>query len=97
MFVRSQNRRTLINLEYSSLYINRNNLIFATQFGEPIHIGTYSTEEKALKVLDMIVKRTQSCTKLIKTIRPATLHAFEPYESISEVVIQMPQDDEVKV
>ena len=62
MFIRSQDKKSLINLDnVTQIYINDCNIVsvdfnndVADEYGGYIDVGEYSTEEKALKVLDMM-------------------------------------------
>lgn len=82
MFIRSQNRDVLLNVNdicFNKLNIH-SEIIYQFRcygYGDDYYIlGEYSTEEKALKVLDMIQKYV----------------VFNSYE-----VFLIPQDDEVEV
>lgn len=56
MLIRSQNKRILINMNnVSSIEVGDNELRIFADDGETIYdLGSYSTREKAMKVLDMI-------------------------------------------
>lgn len=82
MFIRSQNRDVLVNVNdicFNKLNIH-SEIIYQFRcygYGDYYYIlGEYSTKEKALKVLDEIQKRT---------------------EYLYPKAFQMPQDDEVEV
>lgn len=58
MLIRSQNKKCIINLNNVDTLEYRENKIVYYNGGEETKgtLGTYSTEEKAIKVLDMIQK-----------------------------------------
>lgn len=72
------------------------NIFFCDQSRE-IQIGTYSTEEKAIKVLDMIQKEYGG--HYYGEGGPLTTmnHYVEPFAFIPPKVFQMPSDEEVEV
>ena len=83
IWIRSQNGKTLTNT--GEIYIGRSSKSWDIRTGRGFNLGHYSTEEKALKVLDMI------CEK----IKIAEFNV-EPVFYVVNQVFQMPQDDEVK-
>lgn len=92
MIIRSQNKRittTDLNLHIESIEVGKENIkrvfIKSEKMGT---IGVYSTEEKAIKVLDMI------CEKYKEPIVRAN---YTDNESLiyANSVFQMPQDSEV--
>ena len=98
MWIRSQNKETLINcnvIEYNDFYVE-NAIVATSETISRTIVGKYSTKEKALKVLDMIQQQINTCVEQKQTIRPATINSFEPYESKSHIVFVMPQDNEVQ-
>ena len=58
MLIRSQDKRILINMNnVSSIEVGDNELRIFAYDGEAIYyLGSYSTKEKSMKVLDMIQK-----------------------------------------
>lgn len=99
MIIRSQDKKRIINFnQVSDLVISKNRvdeyeiLVCYPYFAESdcgySAIATYSTEEKAIKVLDMI------CEKYKEPIVRAN---YTDEESLiySNSVLQMPQDSEV--
>lgn len=55
IWIRSQDKKILANVITAGVDVGRNIFAFINNDkAEPIVIGTYSTEEKALKVLDAI-------------------------------------------
>ena len=87
MWIRSQDKYLLININYVS--VDENNRIW----GDSACLGEYSTEEKAKKVLDEIQDAIEDTGFYrIDNIGHGT-YAF----SKGVQVYQMPQDDEVEV
>lgn len=82
MFIRSQNRKVLVNVNDICFYeVNKYSEIICQfrcyGYGDNYYIlGQYSTKEKAFKVLDEIQKRT---------------------EYLCHKAFQMPQDEDVEV
>lgn len=87
MLIRSQDKKSLYNLNTNKgIWINsaRTKLIIVGEgFGE---LGNYSTEAKAIKVLDMIQKNYENLESLH--------HGFGVGDCCE--VFQMPQDSEVE-
>lgn len=87
MLIRSQGKRILINMNnVSSIEVGDNELRIFADDGETIYdLGSYSTKEKAMKVLDMIQEAYEryEYEKVFKT----GLTLFETF--------QMPADSEV--
>lgn len=88
MIIRSQDRKSIFNLE--SIKSIKAGVLFKSWDGESCDIsidtevvGTYSTEEKAIKVLDMIEKQYASYSCRYRR------------DCSSYAVFQMPQDSEV--
>ena len=54
MIIRSQNKTIIININNASNIYMQGFEIWVNTFHGIVKIGTYSTEEKAIKVLDMI-------------------------------------------
>lgn len=91
MFIRSQNKEKLAPLKKIEIQRYKNTrtrqytgdcLIFMENAG---NIGDYSSEEKAMKVLDMIEKEYTNCL--------LTEHG----QVTTPKVFHMPKDDEVEV
>ena len=107
MLIRSQEKLCIINLNcVKTLYVNEDNDIVAYANGSNSHIGNYSTEEKAIKVLDMIQNAYAKCES-VKALSNGTMvdlaGKFNQKQSDDFIndhratfVFQMPQDDEVK-
>lgn len=59
-------------------------------------IGEYSTEEKAMRVMDMIQKQIAFCSESYEIVRPVLKSDnFEPYWKKREVVFNMPEDTKI--
>lgn len=84
MFIRSQDKKILT--EIHDVEIDSANQIW----GSVSLIGEYSTEKKAMKVMDMIEDR-------IRLSEMFKLHIYEPLNRIDQFVFQLPKDDEVEV
>lgn len=82
MIIRSQDKKSIVNMDNIDTIDIRENLIRAFNGGNDmgINIGKYSTEEKAIKVLDMIAQ-----------------NYVESEKYIIRRVFQMPSDKEVEV
>lgn len=84
MWIRSQDRKTLLNA--SALHIVPSSEGFGIISGL-YSLGYYSTEEKAMKVMDMIHRRIECAIKFYET--------SSIFSNESEYVFDMPKDDEV--
>lgn len=93
MLIRSQNKKRLISTEGIEIYVNINHEIAACGVHNPsdyaIPLGSYTTEAKAIKVLDMI------CSFANKNHYAAVMP--EVCGNISKAVFQMPEDSEVEI
>lgn len=96
MWIRSQEKTRLIKPDY--IRVDETNILATTYSdGFYVTIGSYSSQEKALKVLDMIQ------TKLMSK-RTEKRHYFEEnkyitfnyFDSDENLVFQMPLDSEVE-
>lgn len=86
MWIRSQDKTRLIKSDY--ILVNKNEIRATTQSdGFLVTMGEYSSQEKALKVLDMI----QECIEHNNSHQNARIG--RPY--IEYKVFQMPLDSEV--
>ena len=86
MWIRSQDKTTLIKSEYITLYGNVIKVVCSDM--TCITIGEYSSQEKALKVLNMIQKAIEYNNS------HQNARIGRPY--IEYNVFQMPLDSEVK-
>lgn len=85
MIIRSQDKKKIFNLEQ----IRKIDCITNSVMADDISVmGTYSTEEKAIKVLDMICAEYQYAEECKHT----GVGSAPP-----EFVFQMPSDEEVEV
>lgn len=96
MFIRSQNRDVLVNVNdicFNKLNIH-SEIIYQFRcygYGDDYYIlGEYSTEKKAMKVMDMIEDR-------IRLSEMFKLHIYEPLNRTDQFVFQLPKDDDVEV
>ena len=108
MLIRSQNKRILINMNnVSSIEAGDNELRIFADDGETIYdLGSYSTREKAMKVLDMI-QEAYADEKLVDYTKYLQLKEIEKMddstilalrnELMKKAVFQMPEDSEVEV
>lgn len=99
MFIRSQSKDVLVNVNDICFYeVNKDSEIIyqfrCYGYGDDYYIlGTYSTEEKAMKVMDMIQRQIVSRSESYEIVRPVLKSdPFEPYWKKREVVFQMPKD-----
>ena len=89
MLIRSQNKIGIVNLNQidTIVYDDRRDVILAYNPGNAsMDLGKYTTEEKAVKVLDMIQEQYQ----YIQECKYICIGCSQP-----EFIFQMPQDDEV--
>ena len=84
MWIRSQDKKILT--EIHDVEIDSANQIW----GSGMLIGEYSTEEKAMRVMDMIEDR-------IRLSEMFKLHIYEPLNRTDEFVFQLPKDGDVEV
>lgn len=88
MWIRSQSKKMIYNAEneiYVSSYEKTKYAVYSIAYA----LGVYSTEEKALKVLDMIEEQ-------ITNNETIYAHAISGSGVRDYNVFQMPEDDEVK-
>ena len=89
MWIRSQGRKTLLNA--SEFHIVERYGEFGVYAGAVV-LGNYSTEEKAMKVMDMIQNAiTGTRFEFTDIVRDCDLAGIEIHN-----VFNMPQDSEVK-
>ena len=82
IWIRSQDGKTLVSAQ--EIYVARRSKGWCISTGRGFNLGAYSTEEKAIKVLDMI------CEK----IKMAEFNV-EPIFYVVNQIFQMPQDEKV--
>ena len=85
MFIRSQDRNMLINESYFRIYKERKEYSICSRVEA---LGTYSTEKKALKVMDMIEDTILKCEAMRTGYAEYDFGAF---------VFDMPADKDVEV
>lgn len=91
MWIRSQSKKQLVNA--NELYIGKRGERYCVSTGKGFDLGTYSSEEKAIKVLDMIQDfEIRHQANLLLAIYQETNDNAE-----GNMVFQMPQDSEVEV
>ena len=88
MLIRNQDKKQLINMANVTNIFACNNQIIAEFLNDSGYatLGKYSTEEKAIKVLDMI----QNSYQYVEECRTTGVGCSQP-----EFVFQMPADSEV--
>lgn len=95
MWIRSQDRAKLIDANeiHIELWADERSYVISDNFV----LARYSSEQKALKVMDMIQKQICFCTESYTEVKPVLRSdPFDPYWKKCESVFNMPQDDEVK-
>lgn len=92
MWIRSQDKRRLVKCDF--IRVNGNEIQANFSSNSYSVIAKYSSEEKALKVLDMIQEAIKG--KSQTTYTETKTKVIEYYNNIESVVFQMPQDSEVK-
>ena len=93
MWIRSQDRKILINASDLRIHEERKGFYICSRIDV---LGTYSTEEKAMKVMDGIQDFLYKGTKSYHSVEPVSvINGFTPYKIEREHVFQMPKDDEV--
>ena len=91
MLIRSQDRKKIYNTDtMSGIWINRNCIYISTCLDDTDFLGSYTTEEKAIKVLDMIEARTNEPIYINE-------EGNGEYAKYFHSSFHMPQDDEVKL
>lgn len=90
MWIRSQDKKQLVNA--NDLYIATRAKGYCISTGKGVDLGTYSSEDKAIKVLDMIqdFEIRHQANLLLAIYREPNGNAEE------NMVFQMPQDSEVE-
>lgn len=95
MLIRSQDKTCLTNMaQVTDIYCDESikgtmqNITAELANGFTTNLGTYSTEQKAIKVLDMIEDAYKSCNHS---------SMMWNYAFVENKVFQMPQDEEVEV
>lgn len=95
MWIRSQDGKALSNV--NNLYVRVIGKGYAIS-SDKCDLGKYSTEQKAMKIMNIIQRQIASRSERYEIVRPVLRSdPFEPYWKKCEVVFQMPKDDEVGV
>ena len=91
MWIRSQDKKQLVNA--NELYIATRSIGYCISTGKGIDLGTYASEDKAIKVLDMIqdFEIRHQANLLLAIYQESNDNAEE------NMVFQMPLDSEVEV
>lgn len=95
MFIRSQNRDVLVNVNDVCFYkMKKDSYQFRCYgYGDYYILGEYSTEEKAMKVMDIIQNAiTGTRFEFTDIVRDCDLAGIEIHN-----VFNMPKDEEVEV
>ena len=96
MWIRSQGKALLIDADRFFVDEESDGRSYIYVNGNPV--ASYSKHERAMKVMDMIQKQIVFCSERYEIVRPVLRSdPFEPYWKKCEVVIQLPDDDEVEV
>ena len=97
MIIRSQDKTMIVNLNNIDCiyYSNRKNEIIVFNGEAKSRIGKYSTEAKAIKVLDMIQDKYLSSIELVGGYDVVSDCYVQPNYWVLPKVFQMPQDSEV--
>lgn len=104
MLIRSQDKKTLTKFDFINIFRTKDRVMHDFDEDESVEIivfagrgsniiGTYSTEEKAVKVLDMIQEhQIQTTTSILDygSVLTSTV------EQVRNAVFQMPQDEEIE-
>ena len=101
MLIRSQDKKSFINMNtVSQLYVDADNNItvdFNNSDDDGFEIiGEYSTEAKAIKVLDAI-QTAYELSLYCDHAYDSSAQIQRPYIFVNNTVFQMPQDEEVEV
>lgn len=105
MLIRSQDKKAIVNINNVDTISIIGNVVFAFNGLQESRadLGTYSTEEKAIKALDMIQNAYERNQIFSITYSDGLLskieerHGFEGSRELIGVVFKMPQDNEVEV
>lgn len=91
MWIRSQDEKRLIdaNKVYICKLGNGEYGLYVSDYASFL-IGTYSTEEKAIKVMNLMENH-------IRCLESYKLHIFEPLNRNDCFIFYMPQDEDVEV
>ena len=96
MWIRSQDRAKLIDANeiHIELWADERSYVIS----DNIVVASYSSEEKAMKVIDGIQNCLCKGTKSYHPVEPVSImNRFPTYKIEREHVFKMPEDDEVEV
>ena len=96
MWIRSQDRAKLIDANeiHIELWADERSYVIS----DNIVVASYSSEEKALKAMDMIHSQLRFCTEKYTKVSPVLVDdQWEPFWKKHEVVLDMPADKDVDV
>lgn len=93
MLIRSQDKKSIVNINHiDTISVDEGKIKYFNGGGESMGmLGTYSTEEKAIKVLDMIQDAYLCTTEIV--LSKDIIGKCLPRAT----VFQMPQDEDVEV
>lgn len=95
MWIRSQDKERLIKPDY--IRVNETDILATTYSdGFYVTIGTYSSEEKALKVLDMIQTAIMGKKTTRHGVSGTFIYTNNYFDSPNNLVFQMPLDSELE-
>ena len=98
MIIRSQNKKSIVNIDNTfEISVHDKKVVVSGSYSAVGLLGTYSTEEKAIKVLDMIQKEYGRHYYGEGGSLATINHYVEPFAFIPPKVFQMPSDEEVEV
>lgn len=99
MIIRSQDKKCIVNLDNIDCiyYSNKENGIIVFNGEAKSHIGKYSTEEKSIKVLDMIQEEYEKHYYGQGGPMATVDYYVPPFAFIPPKVFQMPSDEEIEV
>ena len=96
MWIRSQGKALLIDADRFFVDEESDGRSYIYVNGNPV--ASYSTHERAMKVMDGIQNCLCRGTKSYHPVEPlSVINGFPPYKIEREKVFQMPKDDEVEV
>lgn len=96
MWIRSQDRAKLIDANeiHIELWADERSYVISDNFV----VASYSSEEKALEVMDMIHSQLRFGTEKYTKVSPVLVDdQWEPFWKKNEVVFDMPADNDVEV
>ncbi len=98
MLIRSQDKKIVLNIDQIVIFVRDNCILcdgYVISPGGTNLLGEYSSEEKAIKVLDMIQEKYLSYMEVTGRLSLTGDSIIQPNMWVLPKVFQMPQDDEV--